>query len=492
MVLALPVLLTLAASSLFSSCDAEGAKQLVSYDLTGEYHLHEAALSDIEKLPSPVLVLAAVGDARIGKSTFLNMVSLHWDPTFPRSGSMPFKVGDTGRACTRGVWVHTRRLPEGGSLVLVDVEGAQLGNDAVTEQLSALTAVMSSYILLFVREVVNNAALEFLYHTTELGKMFPDSDDFPHLGVAIRDALELDPTFPDRHSEVVYSITSPTHKDGNDEMREAIGAVFPKDKISAFEVSYQDRKQLENLQDLTSGPYFDSVQEITSQLKKAMSPKLTLANGMAMCGGDLVEMIRKLYTALENDDITTLETAYERLEKQMCDSYYSDWVAPLLRMSEDEFMSKADHHLTEFARRCKIEPYTERVKQEIQSKRDGIIRERQEREERRKAEEARKKAEEEERRAQEARRRAEEEQRRADEKRRIAEEERKKADESRRREEAERKIAQEKQRQAEEQKRQEAAKRKAAEESLARERRKRKSRGGFGFSLGPISFSIGF
>ena len=243
--------------------------------------------------------------------------------------------------------------------------------------------------------------------------------------------------------------------------------MFPKDKISAFEVSYQDRKQLKNLQNVTSGPYFGSVQEIVSQLKKTMSPKLTLANGMALHGGDLVKMIRKLFTALENGDIPALETAYVRLEKQMCDSYYFEWVAPLLRMSEDKFMNETDHHLTEFERRCKIELYTERVKQEIRFKRDGII---QEREGRRKAEEAQKKAEEEERRAQEARRIAEEEQRRADEERRIAEEERKKAEKSRRREEAERKIAQEKQRQAEEQKRQEAAMRKAAEESLARER----------------------
>ena len=210
--MALTVILALAASLymqavmvvVFRLVDVhvEGAKQLVSYDLSDKYRLHEAALSDIEELPGPLLVLTAVGDARIGKSTFLNMVDLHWDPTFPRRGSMAFEVGDTTKACTRGVWVHTRRLPEGGSLVLVDVEGDNLGNDAVTEQLSALTAVMSSYILLFVQEVVNNAALEFLYHTTELGKMFPDSDDFPHLGVAIRDALELDPTFPDRHGEV--------------------------------------------------------------------------------------------------------------------------------------------------------------------------------------------------------------------------------------------------------------------------------------------------
>ena len=59
----------------------------------------------------------------------------------------------------------------------MDVEGTQLGNDVVTEQFSAFTAVMSSLIIiLFVLEVVNNPALYFLYHTTKLGKMFPKSE----------------------------------------------------------------------------------------------------------------------------------------------------------------------------------------------------------------------------------------------------------------------------------------------------------------------------
>ena len=47
---------------------------------------------------------------------------------------------------------------------------------------------------------------------------------------------------------------------------------------------------------------------------------------MAMCGGDLVQMIRKLFTAVDNGGITTLEPAYVRLEKQMCDCYYSEWI----------------------------------------------------------------------------------------------------------------------------------------------------------------------
>ena len=475
---ALPVRLVVMSALLISSCRA--AKQLVSYDESGKYHLHETALREIEGLPSPVLVLAAVGDARIGKSTFLNMVNLHWDPS-AKTYTLQFEVNDTGRACTRGLWIHTRRLPEGGSLVLVDVEGANLGNDAVTEQLSALTALISSHILLFVREVVSNSALEFLYHTTELGKMFPDSNNFPHLGVAVRDALKLDPTFPDRQSEVANAIRSPTHKDGNDEMRKVIAGVFPPHKISAFDVAYQEREQLKNLQDLKTGPYFDSVQKIVSQLKKTISQKLTPFSGMAMCGGDLVQMIRKLFTALDNGDIATLETAYVRLEKQMCDGHYSEWITPVMSMSEDEFMRNEQHNLKEFAKQCKIDSYVEHVTQEIGRKKNGIIQKRQERERRKKAEEEERRAKEKQRIAEEKQRAEEQERRRAEQKLRQKQEELKREEERRRQEEERRKQEEEQHRKAIAEKNKE----------IERERRKQQNGGGgFSIELGPIKFRL--
>ena len=490
---AFPILLVLTVA-LINSCSAEAAMQIVSYEEPGRYQLHESALSVIERLPPPVRVLAAVGDARIGKSTFLNMVYLHWDQSFSHSGAMPFEVGSTTEACTRGVWVHASRLPEGGSLVLVDVEGDNLGNDAVTEQLSALTVVMSSYILLFVRDVVNNAALEFLYHTTKLGKMFPNSDSFPHLGVAIRDALDLSTKYPDRQSEIMDYTTGATHEDGNDDIRREIAAVLFPRRIAAFEVQYQERKQLQNLQALNSGLYYDSVLQIISDLRETVPAKLT-PNGMEMCGGDLVEMVRRLFTALENGDITVLETAFERLEKQMCDGHHFEWISPLLKTSEDDFINSNQRHLEEFTKLCKIDSYVERVKQEVESKKSGIMREREERERRKKAEEEKKKAEEERMKAEEAQRKAKEEQRRQEALKKEAElaliraeEAKKKAEEQaaidkRRAEEEQRRAAEEK-RKLEERLRKEQEERKRAQEAQKKAQqqlnRSRRRRGGGG------------
>lgn len=208
-----------------------------------------------------------------------------------------------------------------------------------------------------------------------------------------------------------------------------------------------------------------------------------------MCGGDLVQMIRKLFTALDNGDIKTLETAYVRLEKQMCDSYYSEWITSVMSMSEDEFMRIEQHNLKEFAKQCKIDSYVEHVTQEIGSKKNGIIQERQERE-------RRKKAEEEQRRAKERQRIAEEQQKRAEEEKRMAKEKQRIAEEKQRAEEKERRRTEEMLRQKQEElKREEERSKKAIaekNEEIERERRRRRSGGGGGFSieLGPIKFSL--
>ena len=401
------------------------AYQLLSYDKDKKFRLHDPALEVLKELPAPVKVLAAVGDARIGKSTFLNMAYLHWDRSYPLRGNLPFEVGSTTQACTRGVWIYVRRLPEGGSLVFVDVEGTQLGDDAVTEQLSALTAVMSSLIILFVREVVNNAALHFLYHTTKLGKMFPESERFPLLQVAIRDPLNLSSDFSSRHEEVVHSLTNPNHDDPNDNVRREIASVFAPTRISACEVAFQERKQLEKLQCLQRGPYFDSVQCTLAYIKTIIPPKLT-PQGMEMSGEDLVEMLQSLFRALENGDIAVLESAYERLEKQMCEKMFQVLIEPLLSMNEDEFLSNEQQYLENFEKQCKVKAYLCHVQRVIEAKKSNIAAEK----ERKRAEEERKRAEEERKRAEEERMRAEEEQRRAERERLIAQRNRQKTEEA--------------------------------------------------------------
>ena len=93
-------------------------------------------------------------------------------------------------------------------------------------------------------------------------------------------------------------------------------------------MAFQDRKELKSLQCLRDGPYFNSVLCILESIKVNIPPKLT-PQGMEMTGEGLVEMLQSLFSALQNGDIAVLESAYERLEKQMCDKMYKVLIEPL-------------------------------------------------------------------------------------------------------------------------------------------------------------------
>ena len=62
----------------------------------------------IEKLDSPVIVIAVIGDANDGKSTALNVIlhSISYDGiTDTKQVEEIFKTGNTMGATTHGVWI---------------------------------------------------------------------------------------------------------------------------------------------------------------------------------------------------------------------------------------------------------------------------------------------------------------------------------------------------------------------------------------------------
>ena len=164
----------------------------------------------------------------------------------------------------------------------------------------------------------------------------------------------------------------------------------------------------------------------------------------------------------------------------MCDGHYSEWITPVMSMSEDEFMRNEQHNLKEFAKQCKIDSYVEHVTQEIGRKKNGIIQKRQERERRNKAEEEERRAKEKQRIAEEKQRAEEQERRRAEQKLRQKQEELKREEERRRQEEERRKQEEEQHRKA------------IAEKNKEIERERRKRSGGEGFTIDLGLFKISF
>ena len=76
-----------------------------------------------------------------------------------------FETGDSLKPVTYGVWMSVCR-EKAESIVLLDVEGTNLGNDAVTSHMSVFTSLMSSGIVVFSPENIKNDILDFLYQVT--------------------------------------------------------------------------------------------------------------------------------------------------------------------------------------------------------------------------------------------------------------------------------------------------------------------------------------
>ena len=128
-----------------------------------DFVLNPEAISMIEKLSSPVEVIAAIGDARVGKSTALNFIHyiLSNDGTLAfqtKHVEEIFETGNTMEAVTGGVWISNRRMD---NVILLDVEGTDLGDDTVTDKLSIFTALTSSCLTLFMKNIQVHTYLIF-------------------------------------------------------------------------------------------------------------------------------------------------------------------------------------------------------------------------------------------------------------------------------------------------------------------------------------------
>ena len=125
-----------------------------------------------------------------------------------------------------GVWMS---VCEKENIVFLDVQGINLGNDAVTSHMSVFTSLMSSGIMVFSPETIKNDILDFLYQVTRLSEyIFKDIDEtnnFGHLHIVIRGALSAsEETFEDT---IQGAIVKPSGEDeATDNKRRAIAMYF--------------------------------------------------------------------------------------------------------------------------------------------------------------------------------------------------------------------------------------------------------------------------
>ena len=220
------------------------------------FELNPDVLKEISQMEPPIRVIAAVGNARVGKSTFLNVFS----SIISREGKSNvieevFKSGASLDPVTCGVWAHIiRHYDKNGSILLLDVEGTDLGNDSVTDRLSMFTTMLSSGLNIFALQVVKNGDIDFLYRIVRLSELVFEGRDFPNNFPKLRIVLRTNLDVPDDDSLEDYILQKIFHPDGQSMGKEkTIKKYFTKDRILVSHIPsvdnpselFRDLKQLQ-------------------------------------------------------------------------------------------------------------------------------------------------------------------------------------------------------------------------------------------------------
>ena len=357
-------------SSLATIFKPQKAQQLLKYNFdTKQFVLDSLCLVEISKLRGPIIVVSAVGDARIGKSTTLNLIRHFWNENSLQAFHETFETGDTKAPVTHGVWasiIPAKTLDEGNA-ILLDVEGLNLGDDAVTTHLSMFTALVSSAVHIFARDIVQNHVLDFLYFISRLTEMiFPDErfDNFPHLGIIVRGALETPPGYT--LDEYIHDfILSLDNNDRMQEERKTIRKYFSREKISANQIPYvQDITIFKDMRKFRNTDFQKVIFSLVEQFKKSPQKK-SLRGDRLMDGESLAGFVKELFHAMNNNAWMDFNDAYLMLERQICADAYDKVVRPVLDQTSSENGADLENTMAEFKAKCALPEEVETAKREL-------------------------------------------------------------------------------------------------------------------------------
>jgi len=356
------------------------------------FELNKDLLLEIAELQRPIRVIAVVGDARIGKSTTLNLIKHIWSGANQTYIEEVFKTGDTFGSVTRGVWAQViqPRDEQGGNVVLLDVEGTGLGYDALTTHLSMFTALVSSGLNLFVREIVQNNNLHFLFHMSRLSDLvFPSIslENFPKLQVVIRQgSLEYPGEGKTIEDYIRDCIVEPSFQKDMKEERQIIAKHFPRNQISVIQIPYleeRERNLLSNFDKLSKLQYWGVMERLVEKFKQ-FPVKKTLG-GSYIDGQALVELTVRLTETMNKNSWPDFGSVYDTIEKNICSRSYIKFVEPLFaELSADIIEAKLEDTLRAFKMECVLESEIAAAREDLR----GIV------EEKRKVEELERKAKE--------------------------------------------------------------------------------------------------
>ena len=339
------------------NAQGEPARLLMKFNKTEKtFELKQAVLEELSQLQRPVRVIAVVGNARIGKSTTMNLVSHIWTKVNQNKVEEIFKTGDTLESVTHDIWCHIIQDERGGNVLLLDVEGTDLGDDAITIQLSMFTALISSGLNVFVHEVFQNNNLHFLFHMSRLSDLvFPNTtmQNFPKLQVIIRGALS-DPEGRTTEDYTRDSIVEPSFQESMREERKTIAKHFPRNQITVSQIPLVSRGLFKDFGKLRESDYWTEMEQLVGKFKE-FPVKKTL-RGSPIDGKGLVELAVRLAETMNANSWLDFANVYDAVERNICKRSRVKLIEPLFAlMKAEEIEEKSGDALEAFQMECELE-----------------------------------------------------------------------------------------------------------------------------------------
>lgn len=302
-----------------------------------------------------VSCIAVAGMYRTGKSFFLNQLA-------GSGGGKQLGVGSTTEPHTRGIWLWSAqwlRASDGSRLVLMDTEGLASADqdESYDVKIFALGLLLSSYFVLNVVGVIDDATIERLHLVTEVSKRIvihsgeghETKDDlashFPPLLVLVRD-FALAPTAQGKEiSDREYleealrargdAEADPKRKkrhERRDKIRTSLRALFPLRACATLVRPASDEATLREAahvpDEMLRGEFVEKMLALRAAIidgtDSSIAPAATAKRimGRTCTGAALAEVARHHVAAINAGAAPSIAGAWDAATRELCASAY--------------------------------------------------------------------------------------------------------------------------------------------------------------------------
>ena len=306
--------------------DARAVPFIQVSDEDNTFSVSEDGVRLLSSITAPLSVIAIVGVYRSGKSFLLN--SLLGD----HRSDTGFVIGNTVKACTRGIWISTSGPREDGTnVIFMDTEGTSSTNKDASydSRIFSLAILLASHILYNSVGAIDEKSISELSLVTHLTRHIhvrsaaADEDDgrgfaefFPRFTWVLRDfTLQLAGMSTDEYLEASLKQQAGFSEAvmSKNRVRAMINEFFRNRNCVALVRPLNDESQLQNIREIEAHNMRPEFLQCMKELRKSVTaqPCIKSVSGRHLNGAMLAELARCYVHAINTGSVPTIMSAWD-------------------------------------------------------------------------------------------------------------------------------------------------------------------------------------